>query len=611
MSAARLLPLFFYFQTEKGMKGMRWKILVFWLLVFGGLCAFFWSFGTSTFQRQEEVQLFIPEWEAVRDMLAVPGGFCVVAGEALVQYYTSPLFVLWVNGAFLCIAGFLCYLLFQAIAPRGYHLLLALFPVVGLLKAHTSPFYVLDGTVGLFLLLLFSFIFIRIRQTKIRLLYGVASAVLIYGLAGQLAALYGLAVVFMSFLCRGKKGYDALVVLLAGLLLTYLHIRSAIGVPLTDGIYSKRYQESQLQPDSYMYYIWIRFVVLLLVSSATAFAMKALPWERRPVRIGVVGGLFAALFCFSAFCLPGTYEVRNNRMNELSVLGQREDWDALIREYSEKGTADYVSLNYLNMALAQKGVLGDRLFHYDQKGPQSLLASWDRTYYMSVLLSDIHYRIGDLSLSEGYAMEALTLAKRGGSPRMLQRLVKINLIRDETALAGKYVGILARMPGYRHWAEKYAAYVRHPEKRKEEEELALKAVPAFQPDNLLCLIDIDSLWLGHLSEAGVNRTAWEYLGCSYLLAKEMEKFKALLPRLAPLLQGRPLPVHFQEAALVLSAEDPAVLETAPVTEEVARRYGQFQKDMLDARRSSDGIPWLRKQYGETFWFYYYCKKLKG
>lgn len=87
----------------------------------------FGSFGTSTFQRQEEVQLFIPEWVVIRDMLSVPGGFCTVVGQALVQYYTASLFVLCVNSIFLCVAGFLCYLLLQEIAPRGYNLLLALF----------------------------------------------------------------------------------------------------------------------------------------------------------------------------------------------------------------------------------------------------------------------------------------------------------------------------------------------------------------------------------------------------------------------------------------------------------------------------------------------------
>ena len=68
---------------------MTGRTLVFWLFVFIGLWFFFWSFGTSTFQRQEEVQLFIPEWVVIQDMLSVPGGFCTVVGQALVQYYTA------------------------------------------------------------------------------------------------------------------------------------------------------------------------------------------------------------------------------------------------------------------------------------------------------------------------------------------------------------------------------------------------------------------------------------------------------------------------------------------------------------------------------------------
>lgn len=74
------------------------------------------------------------------DMLSVPGGFCAVVGQALVQYYTSSLFVLWVNSTFLCVIGFLCYLLLQEIAPRGYNLLLVLFPVLGLVKCSYEPF---------------------------------------------------------------------------------------------------------------------------------------------------------------------------------------------------------------------------------------------------------------------------------------------------------------------------------------------------------------------------------------------------------------------------------------------------------------------------------------
>ena len=117
--------------------------------------------------------------------------------------------------------------------------------------------------------------------------------------------------------------------------------------------------------------------------------------------------------------------------------------------------------------------------------------------------------------------------------------------------------------------------------------------------------------MGHIEESGTNRIAWEYLGCSYLLAKEMEKFKTFLLRTRQLPEGQSLPVHFQEAALVLAVEDVSILDTVPVRTEILQRYKQFQKDILKIKNSSDGFAWLYQQYGDTFWFYYYCKKLNG
>lgn len=588
---------------------MKWKTPVFWLLVFAGLFFFFRSFNLFFYQRQEDVQLFIPEWTVIREMWLVPGGFCTVAGQALVQYYPNLLIALFINCSLLCGIGIFTYLLLQAIASRGYHLLLALVPVLALMKVHIRSEYVLDGTIGLFLMLLFVYVFVCIQKVRMRLLYGLGSTVAVYLLAGQLAALYGILLVALSWMCRYEKWYYSLAALFLGLTFTYAGIRLAIYIPLTDGIYSERYQESQLQPDSYMYFVWIRFTILLLILFAVAFGMKYLPWNKRLGKVMVGGCTAFALFLFSSFCLPDSYDVQSHLMNKLSGLTQRQDWDAVIDMHQGQKVASAVSQNYLNMALAQKGELGDKLFHFDQKGPQSLLTSWNMTYPVSVLFSDIHYIIGDISTSESYAMEGLTLAKRGGSPSMLQRLVKISLIRREYALAEKYIDLLSRMPVYRTWAEQYRAYIRCPEKIGQDKELSVKTLPVSASDNLLCLTDIDSLWTEHLSEPVVNRTAIEYLGCSYLLAKETDKFKTLLLRIARDPAWQPLPVHFQEAALVLAVEDTSVLGQVSVRPEIIERCKQFQQDARQAKGDSNGIARLYKQYGDTFWFYYYCKKL--
>ena len=63
--------------------------------------------------------------------------------------------------------------------------------------------------------------------------------------------------------------------------------------------------------------------------------------------------------------------------------------------------------------------------------------------------------------------------------------------------------------------------------------------------------------------------------------------------------------------MVLATEDLSVLDWVSIRPEIVQRYKQFQKDILKIKNSSDGLSWLYQQYGDTFWFYYYCKKLNG
>ncbi|MBO5224960.1 MAG: hypothetical protein J6B46_00890 [Parabacteroides sp.] len=587
---------------------MKGKTLLFWSLVFVALCFFFKTFAFYTLQRQEEVQLFLPIGSALVAKLWIPGGFCSIVGQALVQYYPYGMTVLFVNALFLCLIGFLSFLLFQKIASRSYNLILALFPVWALAKAHVSPFYVLDGTVGIALLFLFLYGYVLIRQERLQVLYGVVSTCLLYLLAGQIVALYGLLLFTMTFMLGRKRWYYSLGVCALGFLLTFITIRFAISIPLTDGIYSERYQESQLQPDSYIYYVWIRFMVLVFFLLLVCFVLKSFSWDKRWTKIGITL-FFSLLFGFFFFFnLPDQEEILNNEMDELVCLERQQDWEAIIRKYENKRPSNYIQLNYLSMALAQKEVLGDSLFHFEPKGPQSLLTSWDRTYYTSALLSDIHYHIGDISLSESYAMEGLTLAKRGGSPRMLQRLVEICLIREEWDLATKYLHILHQLPTYRSWAEEYQSYLYKPESVRQNSAFANKKLLKSQPNSLLCLLTIDRLWMELLSASENNRMVIEYLGCSYLLSKEMDSFKNfLLVHGKETLKGQWLPVHFQEAVLVLATSDPAILQSISVRPEIVDRFKQFQQDIRQAQRDSNGLAQLHRKYGHTFWFYYYCR----
>lgn len=606
--------LFLHIEIMSRMK--KTKVGLYWGLILAGVFAFLYTFNTFLYGMQEEVQAFVPSWSYIRELLREPGGLLAVAGQWVTQYYRVSLFPFLFNALLLTGIGYLTYCLLQRIADRGYHLFLALLPMLVLLKAHLRLDYVADGSIGLLLLLLTLALGQLCIRPSTKWLYAIGSVGVIYLLTGQWALLYGLLWLGMSWACwkalepdqrRSTLRLYILVVLplVVGVALTYYVIARAQALPLTEGIYSLRYQESQLQPDSLLHYVAIRFTFGLLGMILLTALLSRLPLSRKPVRWGL--WLFSGLAVASAlrFSWPGEPERQARWVDWLATLSREERWEEVVKSFAGKQVIGAMSLNQLNVALAHQGRLGDELFRYTQQGPQSLLAGWDRTYAMSVVLSDVHYAIGDFSTSESYAMEGLTLARRGGSPRMLQRLVKISLIRRDFPMASKYLARLRAMPMYRAWAEQYQVYVVHPERIAADKELAGKRVPNVKADSLLGQYSIEQLWLAHEAESAGD-LAWTYLGCSYLLARELDAFGDFLCQTAPEVTAAvPLPRAFQEAALLWMAQGHELPEGWQVQPAVAEHFGQFRQAVQNARHDTNGVARLYRDYGHTFWFYFY------
>ena len=582
---------------------MKGKTILYSLLVLSGLYFYLHIGGMYTLLRQEEVQLFIPTWAELFPKLLTPGGACEVLAKALVQAYRSPALVWLILSTLILPIGLLTYGLLERLSKQSYHFFQALFPVCALAKAHTSAFYVLDGTVGILISLLFLYGYACIQRQLYKHIFSLVSTLAVYLICGQLVALYGILVMLFCLLATPKAWKTALGAIVPGLVLPLITIRWTPCVPLTDGIYSQAYQESQLQPDSYLYFVWIRTCILLGVLFIVSYLMKHLPLKRRWINIATtaVSGLGFAAYAFLQ--LPNMEDTLNNEMEHLAYLSKKKDWESIVETFDKRPPTNYIEQNFLFLALAKQNKLGNTLFAYNPKGPHSLLASWDHRYYTSVLLSDIHFAIGDLTLSESYAMEGLTLSKRGGSPYMMQRLVEISLIREEWNLANKYLEILGRLPAYKEWAKAHQAYLHHPERVKQNASWKHISLSQ-QADNLFSLLTVDYIWKEHLHGATPNPIAEMYIGCSYLLAKELEKFKDFLFVIS---KEQVIPIHFQEALLILASDEPTLLEQFTIDTATINRFKLFQQDIRKASKDSYGLTQLQRKYGDTYWFYYFCK----
>lgn len=580
---------------------MNWKQKSVWLIASLLVFYYFLVFGVFVFRYQEESQLFIPALWNVSEQYLVPGGFITFVGQFLIQCYHLPMFSVLVNTALLISVCAVINRLLQEYNNYCYNFPLSLIPVCWLMNVGIRNNYLIDGNVALLLMLLSVIPLLYMKDRIMITLYSLFSTVLLFVLGGNIAIYYSIFLSVYSITLHAKSNlrFYPLASLFPVLIVLLFPVELGLYVPFTEAFKPEEYLEIQLLPDYYINYAWMIFCVILLVVVFISFALSFLNSKTKKDIASVL--CFGALFFTLSCNMPDNTDKQNRMLNELSFLSDEEQWDAIINKYKNRNINDYISLNYLNMALAKKGMLAENMFAFDQKGPKSLVAPWNRTLYMDNLLCDIHFMTGDLAMSESYALDAMTQSKRGGNTRALRRLVQINLLRGEYALAGKYIALLEQMPFYKEWADEYSGYLSEPERMSDNPELKGKILPPDSLDNLMSLMTTEKLWNVHTAE---NRIGWEYLGCYYLLDKNLSKFNSYIEESGV----EHLPRHFQEALLIEGSDS---VSNNLVSDKTRQRFESFRKVMAHFSKNNGDVSAIYNEFGDTYWFYYYFKIFKN
>ena len=580
---------------------MNWKQKSVWLIASLLVFYYFLVFGVFVFRYQEESQLFIPALWNVSEQYLVPGGFIAFVGQFLIQCYHLPMFSVLVNTALLISVCAVINRLLQEYNNYCYNFPLSLIPVCWLMNVGIRNNYLIDGNVALLLMLLSVIPLLYMKDRIMITLYSLFSTVLLFVLGGNIAIYYSIFLSVYSITLHAKSNlrFYPLASLFPALIVLLFPVELGLYVPFTEAFKPEEYLEIQLLPDYYINYAWMIFCVILLVVVFISFVLSFLNSKTKKDIASVL--CFGALFFTLSCNMPDNTDKQNRMLNELSFLSDEEQWDAIINKYKNRNINDYISLNYLNMALAKKGMLAENMFAFDQKGPKSLVAPWNRTLYMDNLLCDIHFMTGDLAMSESYALDAMTQSKRGGNTRALRRLVQINLLRGEYALAGKYIALLEQMPFYKEWADEYSGYLSEPERIADNPELKGKIIPPDSLDNLMSLMTTEKLWNVHTAE---NRIGWEYLGCYYLLDKNLSKFNSYIEESGV----EHLPRHFQEALLIEGSDS---VSNNLVSDKTRQRFESFRKVMAHFSKNNGDVSAIYNEFGDTYWFYYYFKIFKN
>ena len=583
---------------------MKYKLVAFWLIVFGALFAFLQMCFEYHFYYIEQSQLFLFSEAYIRNKLLLPGGFSMLVAEFLVQFFIRPyvgalVTAVLLTGVGVCTAGIV-----KRIAPVSGLSILYVLPMLALLFMHFDFNYRVQGTVCYLMMMALLCGYMRIRNDLFRLVAGCVLVPVLFWLAGSIAVLFAGMVCLFEGLRKTPKWYISLIgvaeVLLLGVGTVYFSLmgeyRWVFGPDL--------YYHYTLHPKEIIYYSWICLPLVFLVAFfiRNKNSLSGKKWRAGISCIAQLAMIAAVLW----WGMPKYSDAKTLKLKKLDYFARTEQWDKTIEECKGKLT-NFLYMCHLNMALANKGELSDKMFNFDQRGPQGLLVQWNKSENISCMLSDIYFTMGATASSQEMAFEGYVSAMEDGNPRMLKRLVQTNLIYGTYPVAEKYISILEKTYAYRDWAQSQRKYLYNDEVVESDPILGTRRRMLPDRNSLAMIKGLAGDLALFLEKGPANSAALQYLGAMYLLAKDLEGFKALVEKYYGTEFLPVLPVHFQEAVIVMSEKEPDYWKRFNVSETIVARFTDYKKQVLANRNNSAIAGLLNRSYGNTYWFYFMFK----
>ena len=583
---------------------MKYKLVAFWLIVFGALLAFLQMCFEYHFYYIEQSQLFLFSEAYIRNKLLLPGGFSMLVAEFLVQFFIRPyvgalVTAVLLTGVGVCTAGIV-----KRIAPVSGLFILYVLPMLALLFMHFDFNYRVQGTVCYLMMMALLCGYMRIRNDLFRLVAGCVLVPVLFWLAGSIAVLFAGMVCLFEGLRKTPKWYISLIgvaeVLLLGVGTVYFSLmgeyRWVFGPDL--------YYHYTLHPKEIIYYSWICLPLVFLVAFfiRNKNSLSGKKWRAGISCIAQLAMIAAVLW----WGMPKYSDAKTLKLKKLDYFARTEQWDKTIEECKGKLT-NFLYMCHLNMALANKGELSDKMFNFDQRGPQGLLVQWNKSENISCMLSDIYFTMGATASSQEMAFEGYVSAMEDGNPRMFKRLVQTNLIYGTYPVAEKYISILEKTYAYRDWAQSQRKYLYNDEVVESDPILGTRRRMLPDRNSLAMIKGLAGDLALFLEKGPANSAALQYLGAMYLLAKDLEGFKALVEKYYGTEFLPVLPVHFQEAVIVMSEKEPDYWKRFNVSETIVARFTDYKKQVLANRNNSAIAGLLNRSYGNTYWFYFMFK----
>ena len=319
------------------------------------------------------------------------------------------------------------------------------------------------------------------------------------------------------------------------------------------------------------------------------------------VSIGVVGWVLPV---YGLLHYGTTFRNQSNiDLWRLNHYAYTENWDGILQFLAGKPMNNYLFMNYANMALAEKGELGNLAFNYAPRGINALMVNANSTGSIRMLASDINYMVGCVAEAQQHAFEAQVTFPTSLGIQTMKRLVKTNLIFGHYAVAEKYLNLIAKTTFHKEWADRYKMFLYNDAAVETDSELGEKRKSLSKQNRFSMFygwqVELEDILAAHPK----NEKAMTYLGLSFLLNKDMEGFRHFLDKYYGTESLQQLPVVFQQGVIALFQQEKDKWENYHLSPQVVNLYSQYRDLYFKNQRQPNLKNVMARSFGNTFWYY--------
>ena len=102
-------------------------------------------------------------------------------------------------------------------------------------------------------------------------------------------------------------------------------------------------------------------------------------------------------------------------------------------------------------------------------------------------------------------------------------------------------------------------------------------------------------------EVRARLKAFEYLGVSFLMNKDLDGFRNFLDSYYEAKAGKQLPLSFQQAVMALDSQEK--IDEYGISAQVKGEYNQFMRLYAQNRQNPNLKNLMHRSFGHTVWYY--------